>query len=104
MGNCTTAFAELQTEVSDFPGDASVASIPYWNYTDYLQRVLQTPISNPLSTSIKTKYPNNKNNNYTFVSNNIYHTLNHASHLKHTSDKTTYQPPPLLGGRGTVMH
>jgi len=48
-----TAFAELQTEVSDFTSDLSVVGIPAWDYRTYATLVLfptlGTGTSNPLS-------------------------------------------------------
>lgn len=34
------AFAELQTEVSDFTSDLNVIGIPFWDYKMYTFRVL----------------------------------------------------------------
>lgn len=34
------AFAELQTEVSDFTSDLNLIGIPFWDYTNFAYKVL----------------------------------------------------------------
>lgn len=38
--NLLVAFAELQTEVSDFTSDLNLIGIPFWDYTNFTYKVL----------------------------------------------------------------
>ena len=37
---CVAAFAELQTEITDFTSDINTIGIPYWDYKTYTFKVL----------------------------------------------------------------
>lgn len=66
---CKQAFAELQTEVSDFTSDLNDIGIPFWDYKTYTFKVLfPTLLDHPLlHTDMKGSLRNRNNRNYGLV-------------------------------------